>query len=218
MKKYLILFLLLSIFSSRFAIANDDESVKVYLFPQFEKGYVILKDNVTRIAAEFNYDLVEERMLYLEADNSLAELDANAVNLVVIGDRFFIPAKNKSFYEEIEVGNNAFYISHKTKLMSKGKAAGYGTYSQTSAISGLTISTNAGKSYLLGPDEKIEGIDESFICLKNGKNFTKINSLKSLVQFFKSNKAEIEAFSKEKNTNFNKIKSVKAIVEFAFSL
>jgi hypothetical protein len=202
------------------AKADDRDSVKTFLFPQFEKGYVVLKEGNTQLPAQLNYDLSEERMLYIEAEDVMNELNAEAVTAVVIGGRAFFPAgKNQAFYERIETGDNKeYYIGHKTKALSKGKASSYGTYSQTASVSGLTVTNSNGNLYLLGPEEKIVGIDESAVYIKNGKKFEKINSLKSLLKFFKSHQAEIEAYSNENKTNFNKIENVKAIIHYSFSL
>ncbi|GHT69495.1 hypothetical protein AGMMS50239_36360 [Bacteroidia bacterium] len=220
MKKILIFLfasLILAISSDNAKAAGED-SIKTFLFPQFEKGYVILKGGNTRLLALLNYDMVDERMLYIEGENVMNELDANAVAAVVIGEHSFLPAGNKAFYERIETVNKEYYIGYKTKVLSKGKAAGYGAYSQTGSIEGLTTTNSSGSLYILGPEEKIEGIDESTVFIKNGKKFEKINSLKSLIKFFKSHQAEIEAYSKENKTNFNKIESVKAIINYSFSL
>jgi hypothetical protein len=222
MKKMVIFISVSLIFaiSSGHAKADDGDSVKAFLFPQFEKGYVVLKEGNAQLPAQLNYDLVEERMLYIEDENAMNELSAEAVTVVVIGGRAFFPTgKNQSFYERIETGNNKeYYVSHKTKALSKGKAAGYGSYSQTASVSGLAVTNSRGSVFLLGPEEKIDGIDESAAFIKNGKKFEKINSLKSLVKFFKSHQAEIEAYSNENKTNFNKIENVKTIIDYSFSL
>jgi hypothetical protein len=222
MKKTLILISVLFIcaMSSGNAKADDGDSVKTFLFPQFEKGYVILKEGNIRLAAQLNYDLIEERMLYTESEDVMNELNAEAVTAVVIGERSFLPAgRNQAFYERIGTGNDKeYYIGHKTKVLSKGKATGYGNYSQTASVSGLTVTNNRGNLFLLDPDEKIEGADESAVFLKNGKKFEKISSLKSLLKLFKSHQAAIEAYSKENKINYNKINDVKAIVNYSLLL
>ena len=220
MKKFLIfiLTLLISVISTYHAKANDDETIKALLFPQFEKGYVVLKKGYTKLPAQLNYDLIDERMLYLESDSSVNVLDASAVISVVIGGHSFVPVNDKVFYERIEAGSNELYVCHKTKLLSRGKSAGYGSYSQTAAIGGLAISTTGGSMYLLGPEEKIDGVDESSVYIHSGKKYERINSLKSLLKFFKSHQTEIEAYSKENKTNFSKIENVVSIVKYAFSL
>ncbi|MDR2806310.1 MAG: hypothetical protein LBB85_11880 [Dysgonamonadaceae bacterium] len=220
MRKILIFISTSFLFAISFvgAKADDGDSVKMFLFSQFEKGYVILKEGNARLSAQLNYDLTEERILYIDTEDVVNELDATAVTMVVIGERSFFPVGNHAFYERIETGNKEYYINHKTRVLSKGKASGYGGYSQTASVSGLVVTNNSGNLYLLGPEEKIEGVDESSVFVKNGKKFEKINSLKSLIKLFKSHQAEIEAYSKENKTNFNAIEDVKAIVHYSCSL
>ncbi|MDR0543571.1 MAG: hypothetical protein LBH19_15360 [Dysgonamonadaceae bacterium] len=218
MKTHFLSLLLIFAASPAMADANDDKPVKTLLFLQFEKGYVVLKEGYVKLSAQLNYDLLEERMLYLEADSLLNELDASAVMLVVINGRSFFPAKNKAFYERIETGASEYYICHKTKMSSQGKSTGYGAYSQTASVGGIAVATAAGNLYLLGPEEKSEGIDDSSIHIKKGKKFEKINSLKNLLKCFKSHQPEIEAYAEENKTDFNRLENVKNIVEYALSL
>ena len=217
MKRNWILMVL--ILSSIIAKAADDDYVSAFLFPQFEKGVVVLKGNNARVSALLNYDKVSDRMMFLEADSSLIELDMRTVIAVSIGNRSFIPVQNKGFYEIIIIGGHDYYISHKSKLMSQGKAAGYGGYSQTSAIGSMASIPNQG-GYLafVGYDEKFKGVDQSEVFIKNGNKYLKIISLKSLVKIFKTHQAALETFAKEKMTDFRKLDDVISIVEYAFSL
>jgi len=216
MKKFLVLIVFVS---SLMAKAADDDQVSAYLFPQFEKGTVVLKGNNARVSALLNYDKVNDRMLFLETDSSLIELDSRTVLAVSIGDHTFIPVLNKGFYEMIVIGEHEYYICHKSKLISQGKAAGYGGYSQTSAIGSMASLPNQGGTLaLIGCDEKFEGVDETSVFIKNGNKYLKITSLKSMAKIFKTHEATLESFAKEKNINFNQLDDVISIVEYAFSL
>ena len=213
-----LLTLLILVLSSAITKANEEDSIRTFLFPQFETGIVVLKSNGARLSAQFNYDMVDERMLYIEADNTINELDASAVTSITIGEHTFIPSKNKAFYEIIKTGDKEYYVSHKSKILSQGKSAGYGSYSQTASIGGLAITNSSGSLYLLGASEKFKGVDETVIFIKNGKKYEKITSLKTLVKHFKSHQAHIESYAKDNKINFSKVENVTSIVEFALSL
>ena len=215
MKK--ILTLLILVLSSTVAKADDDK-VSAYLFPQFEKGYVVLKGSSgARVAALLNYNMIDERMMYLDSDSSLFELDASTVIMVSIGARSFIPARNNAFYEMIKTGNNEYYISYKSVLISQGKASGYGSYSQTSSIGNMASVHNTGTWSFISCDEKYAGVDKSTVVIKTEKKYEKVLSLKSLVKIFKNRQTALETFAKENKTDFNKLEHVISIVEFAFS-
>ena len=211
-----MLFLLIIVMSPFIAIAQDDE-IRPFLLPEFEKGLVTLKSGLTKLSALLNYDMVEERMIYMLPDSSFNELDARNVSLVNVSGRIFVPIK-KSFYERILVDNEEYYIAHKCKVLSKGRAAGYGTYSQTASIRGMVIPNSSGVSYMLASNELFEGIDETVVLVKNGNKYVKITSLKVLVKQFLPHKAKVEAYAKENKINFKKANQVRAIVEYAYSL
>ena len=214
MKRLLFLFIVIS---PLIAIAGDDE-ISPFLFPKFEKGLVVLKDDPTRIPLLLNYAVIDERMIYMDIDSAFHELNTRKVALVNVAGRIFVPTKKKSFYERILVGNEEYYITHRCRILSKGKYAGYGTYSQTAVITGLIIPNSSGISYMLAPEELFEGIDETIILVKNGNKYVKITSLKVLVNLFKPHQAKIEAYAKENKTNFKKANQIRAILEYAFSL
>ena len=216
MKK--IFAIVVCVISSVIVKAGDDDMVKAFLFPQFEKGYVVMKGTGARLAAQFNYDMVNDRMVFLNPDSSLTELDIRSVILVSIGERSFIPIQNKTFYEVIKTGNNEYYINHKSKLMSKGRAAGYGSYSQTASINNITSVYSSGYLTHIGYDEKFEGVDQSVVLIKNDKKYEKVISLKGLSKIFKSHETALETFAKENKIKFSKLEDAIAIVEYAFSL
>ena len=216
MKRFLTLLIL--VMSSVIVKADDGNMVKAYLFPQFEKGTVALKSNGARLSAQLNYNMVAKRMMFLESDSALIELDTRNVVMITIGERSFIPVQNKGCYEVIKSGNNEYYISHNSVIMSKGKASGYGSYSQTSAINSISSVQSSGYMTKIGFDEKFEGVDQSYVLIKNEKKYEKIVSLKNLVKCFKSHQAAIETFAKDNNIKFNKLENVMVIVEYAFSL
>lgn len=219
MKNYLKYFLTIAMVGMLSVIAkaaDDDNLISITLFDQFEDGYVILKSKA-RVSAKLNFDKIAEKILFLDGE-TMYELEANTVSIVVIKERFFVPVGDKYYYERIAVGEKEFFIRHRAKVVSKGKPAGYGTYSQSSAITGISSITSSGQLYALGTGEKFEGKDESSILLIKGKKYERIGSLKVLISHFKSHQSALEAYAKENKTNFAKMEDVKAIVEYAFSL
>jgi hypothetical protein len=219
MKEYLKYFLtlLMAGMISTDLMANDKEPVSSMLFPQFEDGYVVPKANRGRVAAKLNYDKVAEKVVYMD-NNTLYELDDNTVTVVVIKERVFIPSGKKFYYERVAAGENEYFVRHRTKVVSKGKAAGYGSYSETSAISGIASVSHSSDLYNIGVDEKFDGKDETGVFVINGKKHVRISSLKSLVNLFKKHQAAIETYAKANKTDFAKAEHVIAIVEYAFSL
>jgi len=197
----------------------DDNEVSAFLFPQFEKGYVVLRNNSSnRVPALLNYQKINERMMFLDADSVLFELDAKTVILVSIGDRTFIPAQNNAFLERIKTGDHEYYLSHKCILVSQGKASGYGSYSQTASIGNMASVSNTPAWSFIRCDEKFAGVDKSTVTVKTDKRYEKVLTLKGLMKIFKSSQTALETFARENKTDFSKLDDVVAIVEYAFSL
>jgi len=191
------------------------------LFPQFEKGTVVLK-NRSQLSAQINYNMLQQEMQFLDADSLVKALaDALSVVVITIENRHFFPVSSEGvFYEEIQVGNGSFFVQHKANMISEGKASAYGGYSQTNAITSYsTISSNTtGSVYKLNPDEKFRLKTEKFFYLQSGKSYKRFTSAKSLGKLFKGKGLKIEEFAKEQSINFNKINDVARIVEYGYSL
>jgi hypothetical protein len=209
----LCLALLVAAMSILSAIANDFKTSPM-LFPQFENGYAVLKNNGARIAGQFNYDKVQESMFSYDAEGVLIQLDPTAISLIVIGERFFFPVGNAFFYERISTEKGELYLRHKAIALSKGRASGYGSYSQTAAI-GNGVNHRMG---LYSADEIFDFEDKSVLYLNNGRRDIGINSLRRLTAHFNSHRKKLETFARENRIVFTNVEDVKTIVAYAFSL
>ena len=209
---------ILCCFNSLFA---QEEIGNGLLFPQFEKGEVVFKAGM-RNSAMLNYNIVQQEMLFQDNDNTIMALaDPAEVLVVIIGERRFFPISSKGiFYEEIQAGEGSFFVQHKATVISEGKGAGYGGYSQTSSITqyGSIFGSSSGNVYYLNPDEKFRLKNDNFYYILSGKNYKRFNSAKALGKLFKGNESKIEAFAKEQSINFSKIEDVSRIIEYGYSL
>ena len=218
--KTIRLFFLFYVLCSFGPLIAQEEVGNGYLFPQFEKGEVVFK-NGARNSALLNYNILQQEMLFQDADSTIMALaDPTEVIVVVIGERRFFPISSKGiFYEEIQAGNGSFFVQHKAIMLSEGKATAYGGYSQTSSVTSYgTYSSSSGAVYKLNPDEKFRLKNENFYYILSGKSYKKINSAKTLGKLFKGNESKIEAFAKEQSINFTKTDDVNQIVEYGYSL
>ncbi|MDH6311668.1 hypothetical protein M2137_000427 [Parabacteroides sp. PFB2-10] len=213
----------------------DDNSKSAMLFEQFEDGYVITKssNSAAKVQAKLNYNVFTEKVIFIE-DSIAYELDPQTVIAAFINNRMFIPVGNSFYYERVTVGNNEYFIRHKSKIISKGKNAGYGTYSESSAIvSASSLSaldgfvgnsasseqnSFAGQDYTFNTSDHVYRKDETVLYVTSGKKYIPITSLKRLRKVFKSHQSAITSFAENAKTDFSKLEDVRAIVEYAFSL
>jgi len=204
-------------FNSLFA---QEELGNGMLIPQFENGAVVFK-NGTRSVALLNYDMMNQQMLFLNTDSTVLTIaNPDEVLVVIIGKRRFLPASSKGdFYEEIQAGKGSFFVQQKATMLSEGKAAGYGGYSQTSAITSLSsIHTNTGNNMKLNPDEKFRMNIERIYYLKSGNSYKKFYSAKTLGALFKGHGQEIEEFASKQSVDFSKTDDIAQIVEYGYGL
>ena len=210
---------MLCCFNSLFA--QEEEIGNGLLFPQFEKGVVVFKDG-TRSSASLNYNLMQQEMLFQDVDSTIMAIgNPTEVLVIIIGERRFFPTSSKCiFYEEIQAGTGSFFIQRKAIMLSEGKAAAYGGYSQTSSVSsyGSFQDGRTGQMVKLNPNEKFKIKNECFYYLKSGKSFKRFFSSKTLGKLFKGQESKIETFAKEQSIDFTKIDDIGRIVEYGYSL
>ena len=212
-------FFLLALFCFN-ALFAQEELGSGLLLPRFEQGIVNFK-NGTRSTALFNYNMITQQMVFLEADSTVMAI-ANPLNVLVvtIGDRKFVPISSQGdFYEEIPAGNGVFFVKRRAILLSQGKAAGYGGYSQTSSVTSYgSWNDNMGSYTKLKPDEKFRLKTECTYYLLSGKTYKRFFSSKTLGKLFKGHESEIEKFANEHAIDFSKVEDVVRIVEYGFGL
>ena len=203
-------------FSSTFA---QEELGNGLLFPKFENGVVVFKDG-SRTSSLLNYSLLQQEMLFQGADSViLAIANPQDITVIVIGNRRFFPISEKVFYEEIQAGTGSFFINHKAKMLSEGKAAAYGGYTNTSSIKTLgSFQDSSGAIVTLNPNEKFRLIYENSYYIKSGKSYKKFTSAKTLGKLFKGQETKIEKFAGENSINFSKIDDIAKIVEYSLNL
>ena len=216
MKKILFLAISIACLSALPATANSSNE-SAMLFPQFENGFAVLRSNNARIPAQFNYDVVAERMLFYNAYGELLEVEANSVVTVVVGERTFIPS-GRRFYERITVGNHAFYVRHNIRINTRVATAGHNTYSDIQQGVAIATVSSAGRASIMGVNPTFTYRDVSSVFIRDGRRFVQISSLRRLTNLFRPHQARIEAFANENETNFSNVEDVRAIVTYALSL
>jgi hypothetical protein len=199
----------------------QEEMSNGMVFPQFEQGTVIFR-NGSRSSALLNYNMVQEEMLFKDANGTvLAIANPLDVAVVLIGERRFLPASSKgAFYEEIKTETGSFFVQRKASIVSAGKRSAYGGYSQTTSISTVNslYSGVSGQVTELTPDEKFNIRTVSSYYLLSGNNFRKFSSARDLGRLFRGQQSKIEEFAREHSINFSIADDVARVVEYGYSL
>lgn len=102
-----------------------------FLFPEFAKGIVKMKDG-RKLAAVLNYNMVDEEMIF-EQNKTYMILDRpEEIDTVYLQNRRFV-FRNKVFCEVVASGKVSLYIQHKSRYSDKGTPTAYGMSTKTSA-------------------------------------------------------------------------------------
>lgn len=175
-KNYL---LLLSIFFVLKPAVAQKESH--YLFTGFQTATIYFH-NGTNQQNSLNYNTLTEEMVFVEAGKYLAIANMDAIDSIRIGDRKFIPEGNV-FYEWLNGGTYPLFEQHKSKLLSAGKATGFGT-SQTTAVDNIANVFSSGKVYELEIDKEYQVLADKVFWVWVNTQYRRINSLKDAEEIF----------------------------------
>jgi len=186
----------------------------VYVFDEFKDGKIVHKKGDV-VYAKFNYDTTGERMMFLSDDNTILELaNPGEASFVTIDGRIFEHIKGSIFYERINYDDMTYYIQWKCKVMSKGKASGYGTTSLTSSISSINSINDGGRSVKLDIAEDFTSLQDNLYYLKIKNSQKRFYSADTLAKLFKGNEDAIKQYVKDNNLVFNNTDDVKKAVEY----
>ena len=219
MKTIKLCIYLFAVFGINSLFAQEDLGFE-FILPQFEKGYVYFK-NGTRTPALLNYSMYRQEMLFMDNENTMMEFaNLSDIHSILIGERRFFPAPPKRiFYEEIKTESGSFFVQYNAYIISQGKEAAYGGYSQTISTQSLaSIENGPAGRVKLKSSEKFGIKTDEYYYIKSGNNYKRFFSAKSLGKLFKGQAAKIEEFAKEQSIDFSQFDDIAKIVEYAYSL
>lgn len=183
-----------------------------YLFPEFTKGVVLMKNGVKNEAL-LNYNSLTEEMIFDTQGKKLALSQLEMVDTVYIKDRKFFLLNNK-FVELLYNSSYGLLAAHKCKMKDPGKPAAYGGTSQTSATTSYSSYFSGGQMYELKLPEGIE--TKPFVeywLLKDGKANRFLN-IRQLTKMFGGKEALIKEYSKTHEVKYDDQDSMVELLRF----
>ena len=197
-----IIFSLLTISPGLSARQDNEKVLLQYLFPEFTKGSVKLKNGSVR-EAMMNYNLVSEKMVFEQNGKFLDMINTETIDTVYLQNKKFIPS-DQIFVEVVLSGKIPFFIQYKADIQLPGKPAGYGGTSQTSATESITTLHTQGGTYNLKlPDDYTVKPYSVYWVLVNGKMGKFLNE-RQFLKIFSDKQAEIKQFIKVNKIKFEK--------------
>jgi len=193
------------------AQTNVAESMTEFLFPEFSKSEVIMKNG--RIESMMlNFNLLTEKMLY-EADGNFYEiLNPGMIDTIILQECKFV-SFGDYFYEVLYDAPISLLVQHKGKLIPPGKPAGYGGTSQVSNTKMVSALQRADGAYnmKLPADYSVKdnpvfwvSFDDIIYSFVNKRQFLKI---------FPDMGGELKLFIKENRIKFDALSDMIKLIE-----
>lgn len=183
-----------------------------YLFSEFNKGIVLMK-NGTKNEALLNYNSLTEEMIFDNRGMKLALGQVDLIDTVSILNRKFIPYEN-SFLELVDHSKYALFVKHKCKIVDPGKPAGYGTTSQTSAITTYSKFFTNGRVYDMSLPEGVATQSSiEYFLLKDGV-LEKFISIRQLEKLFPLQKSQMKVYLKKNDVSYEDQGSIITLLHY----
>jgi hypothetical protein len=173
-----------------------------YLFPNFDTSSVRLKTGEF-FKAVMNYNTLTEKMTFYQKGTLLDLIKPKTIDTICIQNKLFVPIEN-SFYEVILNAPIAFFIQHKSDLISTGRPAALGTTSQTSGITSVSKLIGDENSYNLKLPENFKIKPYEVYWVRMNKEMHRFLNEHQLLRIFPANENEIKDFINQFHLKINK--------------
>jgi len=185
-----------------------------YLFPEFSKATVLLKNGKKKFSV-LNYNALTEELVIERRGQKLviAKEGLSDIDTVFIKDRKFILLNGK-ILELLYHSKWDLFIEYKYKIKDQGKSSGYGGVTKTGAIEAYTSITSHSDSYKLKLPDGYEVDRYSYYWLKTGGEFNRFISMGELKKIHKYKKDVFKAHVKKHGTKYNNQESIIQLIEY----
>lgn len=202
------------LFTGVFMQAQERKFISHYVFPEFVKGTVLMK-NGARNEALLNYNSASEEMLFDKNGQVLAFSDAtvNQVDTVFIAGKKFILMDGK-FKEILHDSGYGLFAEHKCRVIPPGKPAAYGGTSQTSSSESYSSWSSDGRVYKLQLPDDFKVLPYTVYWLRKGGELRSFTSIKQVQKFYRSKKNRFKEYTDNNKVDFNDAESFARLIDF----
>lgn len=189
------------------AQTKPDGSAPQFLFPEFVKGEIRLKNGKSQFAL-LNYNTVSEQVVFRQDEKIFDLINVENIDTVYIYKSKFIPSE-KNFYRELLLnGSVPLFVEHKGSLLPPAKPGAYGTTSQVSSSTYLS-STQLQSGYynLKLPQDYDVKVEPVFWVFKDGSMASFISE-KQFLKIFPASAEELKKYIRQDRIKFDRIQDV----------
>ena len=196
---------------------SDAEKISPYLFEKFMPAEVFFKDG-SRYKETMNYNLLTNKFCFLEKTTNKIQEVTNPEDIlsVKIDGRVFYQENNYAI--EVLPTNPPLFVQYKAHIRKEADKGGYGSTSETTAVSTYAGVNANGMRYDFSMEALIVGKRYQHYWLeKNGKRKA-FKNFKQFVKLYPKQKTVLEKFIKENQLDIDNVEDVKALFIHAESL
>jgi len=207
----------LLIFSLLFTISYSQTKVvelSHYIFPEFTKGLVLMKNGVKNETL-LNYNSLTQEMIFQVRGKKLAigKDEQRLVDTVFIMDRKFFVLNNK-FFELIFHSKTDLYAEHICSVIPPGQPAAYGGTSYTSATTSLTSINAGGMVYELKLPDGYVVKPHTYYWLNRNGELKKFFNIKQLIKLFDDKKDLCKTYIKDNDVEYDNQESLVQLIKY----
>jgi hypothetical protein len=185
-----------------------------YIFPEFSKAVVLLKDGKKKYSV-LNYNALTEELVIERRGQKLAiALEGlSDIDTVFIMDRKFVLLDGK-IVELLYHSKWDLFVEYKCKIKDQGKSSGYGGVTRTGAIQASTSITSHSDSYQLKLPDGYEVDPYSYYWFKKNGEVIRFISMGELKKLYKDKKDVFRAHVKKHRTKYGNQESIIQLIEY----
>lgn len=183
-----------------------------YMFPEFEKGIVLMKTGEKKMAL-LNFNTLTSEMIFDTNGTKLALSQLELVDTVFIEDKKFV-LLNKAFVELVYKSEMELFADHKCMIVDPGKPSGYGGSSQTAATTTFSSFYTSGQVYNMKLPEGTETKSSVEYWLRRNGDLNKFVSLRQIYQSFPDKKEVIKNYRKTHDVNYDNLGSMIEMIKY----
>ena len=209
----LSIFLIINIVFVLPAMSQRDNSE--FLFKDFQNASIYYSTG-SYSNEKINYNVKDNDLYYVDKNDGLEKIVINVESILIIkiDNRNFILVKGH--LQEVLQTTPPIYIEYSAKMHTKAQNSGYGTTSQTAAITPYAV----GPQGIWVPEGKrleIKGFENNYWIERKGvkKKFVNFNQL---LKLYPDNKNVLKEYIKKNQTDFNNVEDIVNFCLYAESL
>ena len=206
------------IFSCMLFMSSSSQAKQVetshYIFPEFTKAEVLLKNGKKKYSMR-NYNSLTEELVLERRGQKLAISKEGLLNIdtVFFKDRKFI-VLNEKIVELLSHSKWDLFVEYQCKIKEQGKASGYGGETKTGAIQASTSITAGSGSYQLKLPDGYELKSYTYYWFKKNGELNRFLSMRELKKLYKDRKDVFNAYVKEHATKYDNQESIIQLIEY----